>query len=154
MTSTAIIRAALAYKLGQCGLLDRVVQFPSSDLELAMEALRDSPDALAVIVPSKDTIEHAMAADGVLLPARAEWRMVFEILITCRDAAHADDGDAICADVKDGVISLLCWDDLSLTGLICLPTEAEAYSLDTDERRGREAWKISLEIRQIIEPES
>lgn len=150
MISTHEIRTALVAAITGTGLFEAVMSHNVADLSDALETLRDSPDALAVIVPSRDAWTHQMAIEDENLPARAELRNEFEILITSRDLKHGDDGDLDCVALKDQLAAALCWSDLGLTAAICLPLESEPMVIERDHQRGREAWKLTLEIRQPL----
>lgn len=150
MIKTSEIRSALETFITATGLVEKVKTFNVADLSAALEKLRSAGDSLAVIVPSRDGWTHTMALEDENLPARAEVRNELEILLTARDLRHGDDGAETTVDLKDHLCAALLWSDLAVPGLLCLPLEAEPMVIELDERRGREAWKITLEVRQQI----
>lgn len=150
MLTTATLRRALLTSLEMSGLCERVVPFQVADLGEALEALRDSPDSLAIIVPSRDTLSHEMAIEEDNLPARAEIRSEFELLLTTRDLRHGEDGAPDCVALKDAVLERLLWSNLGVPGLLCLPLATEPMVIERDNKRGREAWKLTLELRQHL----
>lgn len=153
MISTSQIREALLAALTATELFEKVAAFNVADISAGLEKLRDSADSLALIVPSRDEWIHTMALEDENFPARAECRNDFEILVTARDLRHGDDGALSTVQLKDNLCMLLLWQDLSIPGLICLPIDSEPMVIERDERRGREAWKITLQIRQTLLPE-
>lgn len=149
MIPTKSIREAIFGHIERSGLVDSVTRFNKVDLSAALEFLRDSSDSAAIIVPSRDSWEHQIM-EGDNLPLAAEQRNEFEILVTKRDLRHGDDGEETCVQLKDQLCESLIWSDLGVPGLLCLPLETEPMVIAIDERRGREAWKITVEIRQLI----
>lgn len=152
MITTRQIRSALTAALVATGEVEAVMALPVADLSAALEHLRDSPESLAVIVPSQDSWSHQMADEDGNLPAHAEQRNEFEILVTARDLARGQDGAAEAVDLKDALTAALLWADLGIPGLLCLPLTAEPMVIEITERRGREAWKITLETRTQLTP--
>ena len=147
MIKTKQIRDALLARLVAAGLFEKVMSHSDADLGAALEHLRDSPESLAVIVPGEDTLIHEITP-GVNEPEWSEIRNGFELLVTSRNADMREGGNGDCADLKDDTVEALLWDNLSVPGLICLPLRSEPMIIETDDKRGREAWKITLEIRQ------
>jgi len=148
MHTTLELRSALVATLAATGLFETVHPLPWADLPQALETLRDSPDSLALVIPSSETWEHTFAIEDENLPAKAEARQRFEIIATTRDLEHGDQGDDLTLALKDNLLPHLAWSNLGTHGLIALPLESEPILLERDNRRGREAWKITLEIRQ------
>lgn len=149
MIPTATIRAALLRQLEASGLFKKVIAFSTADISEALENLRSHPDSLAVIVPSSDDWSHDLTEDDNT-PLRAEVRNKFEILVSSRELSARTDGALDCVTLKDQTAAALLWAALGIPGLLCLPLSAEPMLIEFDERRGREAWKITLEIRQQI----
>ncbi len=149
MISTLAIQDALADVLLASALADRVSTHKDPDLDKALEALRDAPSSLLVIVPGADTIVHQLTP-GFNFAEQAEISSSFEVLITERDLAMSLSGDPDGITLKDAVIDLLMWHDLGITGLICLPTSCEPMNLQFSNGRGREAWKLTLTLRQLV----
>lgn len=146
------IREALVAVLQSSGLFETVIAFQAADLNAALETLRDSPDSVAIVVPSRNSWEHQMIVEEENIPVRAESRAEFEILVTLRELAHGGDGAAATVDLMDDLSARLLWSDLAVPGLRCLPQSAEPMVIEIDENRGREAWKLTAEIRQSIFP--
>lgn len=149
MIPTATIRAALLRQLEASGLFKKVIAFSTADISEALENLRSHPDSLAVIVPSSDDWSHDLTEDDNT-PLRAEVRNKFEILVSSRELSARTDGSPDCVALKDETASALIWSYLGVPNLICLPLSAEPMIIEFDERRGREAWKITLETRYRI----
>jgi hypothetical protein len=147
MIPTKQIREALAATLTASELFERVMTHSDADLGAALTHLRDSPESLAVIVPGEDTFLHEITP-GFNAPEFSEIRNQFELLITSRSLDGREDGVPDTVDLKDATTELLLWDSLSIPGLITLPLKSEPMIIETDDQRGREAWKITLEIRQ------
>lgn len=150
MIPTKQIRQALVTFLLASGLFEKVMAHSDADLGAALEHLRDSPDSLAVIVPGEDTFTHKIT-EGFDTPEHCEVRNTFELLITSRnpDMREGDSGDT-CTDLKDATCAALLWEDLSIPQLLCYPLRSEPMIIEIDERRGREAWKITLECRTTL----
>ena len=149
MIATLAIQTALAAFLRDSLLVDAVTTHTDPDLGNALEALRDTPDSLIVIVPGADTIKHDLTP-GSNSPEFAELSCAFELLITSRDLAMGPSGDPAALELKDAVIARLMWDSLGIDGLLCLPTTCEPFTVVFDAGRGRESWKLSLVVRQLI----
>lgn len=149
MIPTLTIQTALAANLRESLLVDAVSTHTDPDLGKALEALRDAPDSLVVIVPGADTIKHDLTP-GSNSPEYAELSSAFELLITSRDLAMGPSGDPAALDLKDAIIARLMWDSLGIDGLLCLPALCDPFTVVFDNGRGREAWKLSLVIRQLI----
>ena len=152
MISTTRIQTALVAAITATGLFARVTTHPVADLADALEAARASDDATAVIVPAADAWSHVMADEDDNIPGRSECRNTFEVLATARDLRHGRAGAPDALALKDHLTEMLIWKDLGIPGLLCLPLEAEPIILEGDGRRGREAWKITFEIRQQLFP--
>ena len=149
MVPTKVIRQALVAALVATGLFQRVIAHSEADLGSALEALRDSPDSLAIVVPGEDTYLHKLT-EGYNTPEHVEVRNTFELLITSRnpDMRTGDSGDT-CVDLKDATCEALLWSDLALPNLICLPLSSEPMIIAIEDQRGREVWKITLEVRSL-----
>jgi hypothetical protein len=153
MIDTADIRTALVAWLTKSGLVKRIMLFNVADVGKGLEALRDTPHSLAIVVPSRDSLRHEMAAEDFNIPARAELRSEVEMLITSHDPRHGMDGATDCVALKDSLLDALLWLDLGIPGLLCLPLESEPMVIEDEAKnRGREAWKITLEFRQQLTP--
>lgn len=148
MIPTKQIREALAAHLESLGTFEKVMTHSETDLTAALEHLRDSPDSLAVIVPGDDTFIHQIT-EGYNTPEFCETRNQFELLIAARELDMRSDGVPNVVDLKDSTCAALLWENLSIPGLISLPLRAEPIVIEIDERRGREAWKITLECRHL-----
>ena len=150
MIPTKVIREALVATLITSALFEKVIAHAEADLGAALEALRDSPSSLAIVVPGEDTYTHKLT-EGLNAPEFCEVRNTFELLITSRtpDMRVGHSGDA-CVDLKDATCEALLWSDLSIPDLICLPQGAEPMVIAIENQRGRELWKITLEIRTLI----
>jgi hypothetical protein len=152
MKSTTLILQALAAAITATGLFASVSTYPVADIAEAIESARSSDDSMAVIVPAADSWSHTMADEDDNLPARAECRNTFEVMVTARDLRHGAAGAPDALALKDNLAHMLLWSDLGVPGLLCLPLEAEPVILERDGRRGREAWKLTFEIRRQIFP--
>lgn len=151
MISTATISAALQAAILATGLFDKAVTHPISDLAGAMETARTSGDAMAVVVAGPDEWTHVVDEEDNT-PIRSECRNTFEVLVTARDLRHGTDGVPNATELKDALHEALLWDDLGNSELVCLPQGAEPIVIEKDGSRGREAWKMTFEIRQQILP--
>ena len=149
MITTLKIIAALQAVLEKSGLAERVELFNDPDVGKAIEALRDAPGSLAVIVPGADTIQHTLTP-GFNFAEYAEISGEITLLITARDLAMQPGGNTDGITLKDAVMELLMWHTLAIPGLLCLPAATEPMVIVYDSGRGREAWKLSLVIRQIL----
>jgi hypothetical protein len=152
MIPTLTIRDALVDKLKGSELFESVISHSDADLNAALEHLRDSPSSIAVVVPGEDRFEHEFYP-GTNQPLRTEVKNGFELLISARDLSMREDGVQDSLSFKDQVTALLLWDDLSVENLICMPMLCEPMILTFGEQntKGREAWKITLEMRHFIE---
>lgn len=148
MIPTKQIREALASKLESLGTFEKVMTHSETNLTAALEHLRDSPDSLAVIVPGEDSFLHQIT-EGYNSPEFCETRNQFELLISARSLDMRSDGVPDAVDLKDSTTAALLWENLSIPGLITLPLRAEPLVIEIDGRRGREAWKITLECRHL-----
>lgn len=151
MISTATISAALLEAILATGQFDKAVTYPVNDLMAAMETARSSGDAMAVVVAGPDEWDHKLLEDDNI-PLRSECRNTFEVLVTARDLRHGTDGAPNAMALKDALYDALLWDDLGNSALVCLPQGAEPIVIEKEGSRGREAWKVTLEIRQRITP--
>ena len=61
-----------------------------------------------------------------------------------------EDGAAASLNFKDAVTIALLWNDLSIPGLLCMPLLCEPLVIQFEGKQGREAWKITLEMRHEI----
>lgn len=151
MIRTKAIREALIESLKQSGLFESVTAFNVIDLSQALQTLRDSPDSMAMVVPARTTYDHEVIAEmDESMPIRCESRAEFEILLTLRDLSHGDGGALECVDIMDDLSESLIWSNLGVPGLLCLPQNTEPFVIEIDDRRGREAWKLQVEIVQQI----
>lgn len=149
MISSATIQAALFANLADSGLFERVITALDADLESALDNLRDSPVSLAVITPGADTITHDLM-DGTNQPLVSKIRSRCEIIIATRRLDMAPTGDPAILTLKDSVLARLLWDSLGVPGLLCLPAFCEPIVLQFADGTGREAWKLTLDLRQLI----
>jgi hypothetical protein len=152
MIPTLQIRTALLANLTASGRFEKVMAHSTTNLGEALEHLRDSPDSIAVVIPGEDKFEHTFEP-GWNTPVRAEIRNTFELLISDRELDMRETGVDDSLTFKDQIVARLMWDDLSTPGLICLPVLVEPVIITTgDERntKGREAWKITLEMRSTL----
>jgi len=149
MIPTRTIRDALVATLEASALFEKVIPFSEADLGAALSNIRDSPDSLCVVVPGEDTFLHTLT-EGINEPEFSEIRNRFELLLTARELDQREDGQAGATDLKDATCQALLWDDLSIPGLICLPLSSEPVIVEIDEKRGREAWKVTLECRYQV----
>ncbi len=151
MIPTLAIRDALIEKLKSYAPLETVIAHSDTDLGAALEHLRAAPNSLAVVVPGEDLFEHEFIP-GTNIPQRTEIKNLFEVLISDRELSMRQDGAPGSLTFKDSVVALLLWDTLGVTGLICMPIHCEPMIVTFDEKntKGREAWKITLEMRHTI----
>ena len=117
---------------------------PSGSAETVASSLRKS----GWIVRSIGT----STASFVKLPLRTEVINTFELLISDRSLDMRQDGVETAVAFKDQVLARLLWDNLSIPELICMPLSCEPMIVTFDDRNsaGREAWKITLELRHAI----
>lgn len=151
MISTLQIQAALAAKLKAAGLFEKVMTHSDSDLGAALAHLRDNPKSIAVIIPGADVFDHVFEGDD-RQPVRAEWKCGFDVLFSGRQLDNRETGDPKTLQLKDDALNLLFWDDLDVSGLITLPGTCEPLAIEFENGTGREAWKLSLDLRQTMEP--
>jgi hypothetical protein len=151
MISTLTIQAALTAKLTASKLFEKVMTHSDSDLGAALAHLRDNPSSIAVIIPGADTFTHKFE-DEDSTPVRAEWKCGFDILFSGRQLDKRETGDAKTLELKDAALNLLFWDDLDIEGLIVLPGTCEPLAIEFENGKGREAWKLSADLRQLINP--
>ena len=162
MISTAVIRALLIDAITATGLFEQVAGHARADLTEALETLRQHQASLAIIAPGEDEWLHETLPDDNS-PLRAECRNRFEVLITARELDMDEDGVPGCVDLKDRLCEALLWAPIGpVPGAdgpaqaILLPISAEPMILTEedhrrdDHRRGREAWRVTLEARQTI----
>ncbi len=148
MIPTLTIRDALVANLTASTLFEKVISHKTANLGEALEHLRDSPDSLAVVVPGEDKFFHDFIP-GTNFPVRAECRNIIELLVSDRELDMREDGAPDCLTFKDAVLERLLYADLATPDLLCLPMLCEPMIVTFEEKNsaGREAWKITLEIR-------
>ena len=151
MISTRTIQTALHAKLKGSALFEKVMAHSDSDLGAALAHLRDNPSSIAVIVPGADSFTHKFEDDDAA-PVRAEWKCNFDIIFSGRQLDKRETGDPKTLDLKDAALNLLFWDDLGIEGLLVLPGTCEPIAIEFENGKGREAWKLSADLRQFIEP--
>lgn len=153
MISTTQIRDALAAKLTAAKLFEKVMCHSDSNLGAALEHLRDNPSSIAVIVPGADRFDHKFDPDDEgTAPVRAEWFCAFDIVFSGRRLDKNETGDPKTLEAKDAALNLLFWDDLGVNGLIVLPQVCEPLAIEFENGSGREAWKLTADLRQLIQP--
>ena len=149
MVTTSQILISLMAVLKDAALVEKVVSHTDANLQSAMAALRDTPGSLVVVVPGEDECLHHF--DGIDdMPARSEIRTSFDVLISGRQLDGRQTADPKTLDLKDAVMDLLMWHDLSLPNFICLPETCKPMVLEFDSGRNREAWHLVLKGRQLI----
>jgi hypothetical protein len=151
MISTLDIQDALLAKLKTSGLFEKVMAHSDADLGAALAHLRDNPSSIAVIVPGADAFDHQFEGDDAR-PVRSEWKCGFDILFSGRQLDKRETGDPRTLELKDAALNLLFWDDLGINGLIVLPGACEPLAIEFENGKGREAWKLTADLRQFIEP--
>lgn len=149
MISTRAIQTALFTTLKASGLFEKVMSHADSDLGKAMEHLRDNPKSIAVIVPGADAFDHQFEGDDPQ-PVRGEWRCGFELLFSGRRLDKRETGDSATLDLKDAALNLLFYQNLGIPDLVTLPMSCEPMVIEFENGEGREAWKLSLDLRQTI----
>ena len=149
MISTLVIQAALLAKLTASGLFEKVMTHSDADLGAALTHLRDNPSSIAVIVPAADSFDHQFEGDDPR-PVRSEWKCGFDILFSGRQLDKRETGDSKTLELKDAALNLLFWDDLGIDDLIVLPAACEPLAIEFENGKGREAWKLSADLRQFI----
>lgn len=151
MILTSTIQAALQAALVTAALAEKVMTHADADLGAALAHLRDNPRSLIVIVPAADAVSTDFL-DGTNIALRSEIRSGFELLISGRQLDKRETGDPKTLALKDAVLELLLWNPLGTAGtLITIPSSCEPLALEFDDGKAREAWKLSLEVRQIVE---
>jgi hypothetical protein len=151
MISTTAIQSALKDKLKTSSLFEKVMVHSDSDLGAALSHLRDNPSSIAVIVPGADSFSHQFEDDEAP-PVHAVWRCKFDIIISGRQLDKRETGDPKTLVLKDDTLNLLFWSDLDVEGLITLPEVCEPIAIEFENGKGREAWKLTVDLRQIINP--
>lgn len=153
MISTTQIRDALAAKLKAANLFEKVMCHSDSNLGEALKHLRDNPSSIAVVVPGADKFDHKFDPDDEgSAPVRAEWLCSFDILFSGRQLDKRETGDPKTLETKDDALNLLFWDDLGVEGLLVLPQTCEPLAIEFENGAGREAWKLTADLRQLIQP--
>lgn len=152
MITTAAIRAALEETIRASGIFEQVSTTAQADLSDVLDTLRRHQVSLAIIAPGEDEWIHQTLPDSNM-PLHAEVRNRFEILVTARDLEMGQAGVASAVDLKDQLCEALLWQTLGLPELLILPLTAEPMILEADgHRRGREAWRVTIETRQALLP--
>lgn len=151
MVPTLQIRQALLATLQATGLLEKVIAHSDSDLGAALEHLRDTPSALAVIVPGADAFTHEFIP-GTNEPIHTEVTNDFDILITGRLLEMGETGADAALTLKDTLTAALLWANLGIPHIVCLPSACEPLAIQFDGGRGREAWKLTLTVRYLLIP--
>lgn len=149
MVPTLQIQTALLATLRASGLLEKVMAHADADLGAALTHLRDHPGSLAVAVPGADTFEHQFEGDDPQ-PVRTELKCNFDLILSGRQLDKRETGDPRTLTLKDAVIELLLWNNLGIAGITCLPTICEPLAIEFENGKGREAWKLNLDFRQLI----
>lgn len=149
MIPTSDIRTALHGAIEATGVFEEVRVFAEADLGNALDNIRHHQASLCIVAPGEDEWTHDLLADNT--PVHAEVRNRFELLVTARELDAREEGVLACVDLKDQLCEALLWSNLGIPVLVALPQSAELLILtDDDQRRGREAWRITLEVRQHL----
>ena len=82
----------------------------------------------------------------------SEIRSTFELLVSGRSLDMRETGDPGTLALKDSTLLSLFWASLGLPDLIVLPTACDPVAIEFPDGKGREAWKITLSLRQILQP--
>ncbi|MEO5915563.1 MAG: hypothetical protein ABIS50_15120 [Luteolibacter sp.] len=153
MIPTRTIRDALLADLNGSGIFEKVMAHKDADLGAALEHLRDYPSSIAVVVPGEDKFEHTYEP-GTNTPIRTECRNGFELLVSARELDMREDGAVDSLTFKDQVLDRVLWSTLGVPNLVCMPLQCEPMIITFEDARntkGREAWKITLEMRHDYE---
>ena len=130
-------------------LFEKVMSHTDADLGAALSALRDHPASIAVAVPGPDEIQTTLM-EGTNIPLFSEIRSAFTLIISGRQLDKRETGDPKTLALKDAVLSLLLCADLGIPDLVTLPSSCEPMAIEFENGKGREAWKLELELRQIL----